>query len=341
MANDRRRFAPLAATLLALAGLAASTAMLVDAVRPEPAFCALEGCAAVRDSAWSRPLGIPMPIFGMAFFAAALALTGAGADRARRLLAVAGAAGAIGLIALQGLVIGEWCAMCVAVDTIAIALAALMLTGRARPWPRAGGRRVALTAAIAVAAIALPFARTRPDDHMVTAVARSGGLPEVAREQVPGVAVVVDFIDFECPHCRAMHETLDEALAQIDAPVRVVRKMVPLPNHRGAMPAAIAWRCAEIQGKGAEMAAALLTAPVGELTPEGCARLAAMLGLDLARYQADAAHPDTRRSIDADLADAREAGVRSLPTIYIGEQAFIGAGASAEELVAALRRAAA
>jgi protein-disulfide isomerase len=163
----------------------------------------------------------------------------------------------------------------------------------------------------------------------------------IAREQEPGVAVVVDFIDFECPHCRAMHVTLDEALARFDSPVRVVRKMVPLPNHRGAMPAAIAWRCAELQGKGDEMADALLRAPVGQLTAEGCARLAERLGLDLARYQADAADPATRRRIAADLADARAAGVHSLPTIYIGDQPFIGAGASADELVAALRRAAA
>src|SRR5205814_1023402 len=122
-------------------------------------------------------------------------------------------------------------------------------------------------------------------------------------------------------------------------PVRVVRKMVPLPIHAGALPAAIAWCCAEAQGKGDAMAAALIAAPVAELTPAGCEQIAAGLGLDLDRYHRDAADPAIRARIDADTAAARAAGIHLLPTIYIGGQAFVGAGATVDELVLALRRA--
>ena len=115
--------------------------------------------------------------------------------------------------------------------------------------------------------------------------------------------------------------------------------MMPLPQHPGAMPAAIAWCCADAQGKGDEMAEALLAARVEHLTPQGCERIAAEIGLDMDRYRADAADPATSKRIRGDIADAHKAGIKSLPTIYIGSQAFTDARATVEQLVAALRRA--
>ncbi|HKE17769.1 MAG TPA: vitamin K epoxide reductase family protein [Kofleriaceae bacterium] len=336
---------PLAA-VLALVGMAVSAALLVDSMRPVPAFCAAEGCAAVRATAWARPLGIPMPVLGLLFFAAALALSAAGPRLAvaRRLAALAGGAVAIGLLALQAFVIGEWCRLCVIADLSAIALAGLVVAGGSAAWPRAGGARMTATAALGALAALLPIARLAPDRAeppvgAAPAPARPG-LPEVvAREQHPGEVVVVDFVDFECPYCRALHPRLVEALARIDRPVRVVRKMVPLPQHPGAMPAAIAWCCADAQGKGHEMAEALIAAPVEDLTPEGCERIATEVGLDLDRYRTDVADPATSARVQSDIQDAREAGIRSLPTVYIGSQAFTDASASTDDLEAALQRA--
>ena len=59
------------------------------------------------------------------------------------------------------------------------------------------------------------------------------------------------------------------------------------------------------------------------------------------RYRAAAADPDTSGRIRADIADAHKSGISSLPTVYIGREAFPDARATAEDLVAALRRAAA
>jgi predicted DsbA family dithiol-disulfide isomerase len=55
------------------------------------------------------------------------------------------------------------------------------------------------------------------------------------------------------------------------------------------------------------------------------------------RYRRDAGDPTTKARIDQDIADARAAGVRSLPTVYVGATAFVGAAASTEQLVAAIR----
>src|SRR4051812_10424254 len=96
----------------AVVGLGASVASLYDYLGPEPAFCAESGCATVRASAWSHPLGVPMPLLGIAFFVAAIALAFIDAPKLRKLLAVLGAVWAVLLISLQAFVIGAWCKLC-------------------------------------------------------------------------------------------------------------------------------------------------------------------------------------------------------------------------------------
>src|SRR5262245_21426636 len=132
----RSRIGEWIAPAAAVTGLAASAVLLVDSLRPAPVFCGEGGCATVRATAWARPLGVPMPVVGLAFFGLMLALTLAGprVARARLVLAAAGGVGALGLLALQGLVIGAWCKLCVVADTSALALAAAIVAGRSMAW---------------------------------------------------------------------------------------------------------------------------------------------------------------------------------------------------------------
>ena len=340
----RERIGAVVAVVATVIGLAVSAVLLVDSVRPTPAFCAEGGCAAVRATGWAKPLGVPLPGLGLGFFALMLGLTLAGprVATARAAIAGAGAVGAIGLLIVQGAVIGAWCQHCLIADGAAIALAAAVGLGRARAWPRRASSTWAFAAVVALVAVGVPLRGLRSAPGPVAIAAPTDGLPApIAREQRVGVVTVVDFIDFECPFCRALHGRLVEAIAQAGVPVRVVRKMTPLLRiHAGALAAAIAWCCAERQGRADAMADALLAAPPSELTTSGCEQLAVGLGLDLARYRADAADPAIVARIDADLADARAAGARSLPTIYIGREAVIGGAATVDDLIASLRRAA-
>lgn len=337
-----------AAAAFAVTGLAFSAALLVDSLGPGPAFCAADGCDAVRETAWSRPLGVPLPLVGVAHFGLLLALVLAGprAARARRVVAALGGLAALALLGLQAFAIGAWCRLCVVVDLSAIAAAAVILSPRALAWPRAGGRWIAAVAPLGLLAAAIPFSRFDPAGGGAlppVSASSSAGLPlPTSPDRARGVVSIVDFVDFECPHCRSFHARLTRALelARLDRPVAVTRRMVPLPNHRGAMAAAIAWCCADLQGRGDAMAEALFAAPVAELTAEGCERIAAALGLDLDRYRADAAGPEVAARIQADMDAARDARVRALPTVWIGDQVFEGAGASVDQIVAALRRAA-
>ncbi len=341
----RERIGAVVAVVATVIGLAVSAVLLVDSVRPTPAFCAEGGCAAVRATGWAKPLGVPLPALGLGFFALMLGLTLAGprAATVRAAIAGAGAAGAIGLLVVQGAVIGAWCQHCLIADGAAIALAAAVGLGRARAWPRRASSTWAFAAVVAVVAVGVPL-RGLEDDAKAPAIAATpaAALPApIAREQRPGVVTIVDFIDFECPFCRAMHGRLVEAIGQAGVPTRIVRKMTPLVRiHAGALAAAIAWCCAERQGRADAMAEALLAAEPSELTPAGCERLAASLGLDLARYRHDAADPAIVMRIEADLADAAAAKVEKLPTIYIGREAVIGGAATVDELVASLHRAA-
>lgn len=323
-----------AALAIAVVGLAASLASLVDYLGASPAFCAETGCATVRESAWSHPLGVPMPAIGVAFFAAAVALGFVEAPRWRRTLAALGAASAVGLIGLQAFAIGAWCKLCVVADLAALGHAVAVLSGartlRFSIW-RAGAAMSGLAAAVAGLAL-----WTRAP---VPAAPPSSGLPGfVDAAQVPGAATVVEVVDFECPFCRRMQQRLDAAIAQAGAPVRVVRKMLPLPRHPHAMPAALAYCCADAQGKGDAMAAALFAAPPDELSPEGCEQLAASVGCDVERYRRDLAGAERR--VAAEMAEVRAAGIHSLPTLFIAGERIVGAGKSTDELVALLQRAA-
>ena len=320
-----------AAVVLAGIGLAASLASFIDYVAPAATFCADTGCATVRASAWSHPLGIPMPALGIAYFVAMLALAFVARPRARKLLAIAGAAWGVALIIVQAFVVGAWCKLCMIADPAAILGAAFVLAGAGTVgWRGATGAFVAAAATLALLLAPKPVPER---------LSQAAGTPDfVARAQSPGATTIVEVVDFECPFCRAFAPKLDAAIAQARTPVRVVRKMMPLSMHPHALPAALAWCCADAQGKGDAMAAALFAAPPESLTADGCEQIAASVGCDLERYRRDL--PAASARVSADLAEARTAGVHSLPTVFIGGERVVGAGATTDELLARIDRAA-
>ena len=324
----------LIALLAAIAGLGASLASLYDYLGPAPAFCAEGGCATVRASAWAHPLGIPMPVLGIAFFGVMIALCFLDRPRVRVALAATGAAWAVALIALQAFVIHAWCKLCMIADPAAILVGIAVLAGAKTlrfTWPRA------LAVVPGAAACVLALRLVGVSGHAPPPVIPPGTPAFVVSAQKPGVVTIVELVDFECPFCRALAPKLTEALQATTVPVRVVRKMVPLPMHPHAMPAALAWCCAEAQGKGDAMADALFAAPVDDLTPEGCEKIAQRVGCDLDRYRRDL--PAMVGKVAADMLDARGGDVRSLPTVFVGTERLVGANHSTADLVAAVEHA--
>jgi protein-disulfide isomerase/uncharacterized membrane protein len=328
----------LAAIGLAILGLAASIASLIDFFGASPTFCAETGCATVRESAWAHPLGVPMPVLGVAFYLAALALCFVDAPRLRRVLAIAGATWAVLLIVLQAAVIGAWCKLCMVADPAAIGYAIVVLAGATTLRFTVARGLVTLPALLAAVGILALWTGNYPGAGAPGAkpapVIAEGTPAFVRKAQASAGATVVEVVDFECPFCRRMQDRLTSAIAQVKSPVRVVRKMLPLRSHPHAMPAALAYCCADAQGKGDAMAAALFAARPEDLTSEGCEKLAASVGCDLERYRQDLPQAEARVAVET--AEVKAAGIHSLPTLFIGDQRIVGASKTAEELTALL-----
>jgi len=330
----RSRVLAIAALAFALVGLGASIASLVDYFGDAPTFCAESGCATVRESAWARPLGIPLPVFGIAYFITMVVLAFLPKPRLRIALASAGGALGVALILIQAFAIGAWCKLCLIADPAAIAAAIAVVAGAGTIRPTATNIAATIPAA-ALAVLGLGVWTARPD------AVPDEKLPEcVAREQLPGNVTIVEFVDFECPYCRELNKKLTEAVDRTKHPIRIVRKMVPLPSHTYAVPAAMAWCAADAQGVGDRMAQELFAAKPEDLTPAGCEAIAVRLGCDVMKYRQTFASAELRARIERDMADARAADLKGFPTIFIGKQKFEGSNHTSEDLYAAIERAA-
>ena len=231
------------------------------------------------------------------------------------ILLAAAALVAITLLGVQ-LWMGAFCPFCAVVDVSAIGLFVLAMVRWQRGLDPPPGARVAIgsVALLVVAAgvpLAIGFGRRLPPLDI------PGAIAEEMRRTGKGKVTVVDFADFECPYCRSTHGALAPLLESRRAKLRLVRVHVPLRIHRHALDAAKAGCCAENLGKGPEMADALFTAPVEELTPDGCEKLAAKVGLDLERFRACVGDPATQARIDRDRETYRAAKCNGLPTIFV------------------------
>jgi uncharacterized membrane protein/predicted DsbA family dithiol-disulfide isomerase len=328
-----------AATLLAslvpvLAGIAASAILSVDYLQPRPVFCSEDGgCEALRQTVFADVLGVPTPVVGLVGFlclGVATLLPGRRARVAQVVLATAGAAVGALLLATQ-VALGHFCPYCTIVDVSAVASAFAawwrLVEAPEAPGPRRlvyGAAGAFVAAALLPIAVGLTLARIPPD--VIKA--------EIARTP-PGQVTVVDFVDFECPYCRMTNEAFEPVLAAHADRLRVVRKQVPLRMHPHALDAARAACCGELLGKGDAMASALFSAPVPSLTTAGCEKIAQSMGLPLDAFRACVADPKTDARIEADKGFFKAAGGHALPTIWVNNQALIGAQ-SREELEKAI-----
>jgi len=145
---------------------------------------------------------------------------------------------------------------------------------------------------------------------------------EIASLWVPGKINVVEFVDFQCPFCRQLHPAIVDLLDEYGSRVNFVRLNMPLPSHPLSRPAARAYCCADEQKKGAAMADALLKSD--DLTPEGCEKLAAELGLSVAEYQTCIKSAATEARIDDDIARVKKAGMAGLPTVWVEDEVIVG-----------------
>jgi protein-disulfide isomerase len=132
-----------------------------------------------------------------------------------------------------------------------------------------------------------------------------------------GAAVtIVEFTDFQCPACAAMHPVLEEVLKSYGDRVRFVVRDFPLQQHEWAKKAAEAANAAKAQGKFFEYAAVLFQRQKA-LDVASLKKYASELGLDRVKFDAELDKGVYAAEVKHDMDDGEIYGVGSTPSIFI------------------------
>lgn len=137
-----------------------------------------------------------------------------------------------------------------------------------------------------------------------------------ARGPANAAVTIVEFTDFQCPSCAAMHPVLEEVLKSYGTKVRFVVRDFPLAMHANARKAAEAANAAHAQGKFFEYAA-LLFKRQKELDVASLKKYATELGLDRVRFDAALDSGKFADEVRHDIAQGELYGVGGTPTIFI------------------------
>ena len=137
-----------------------------------------------------------------------------------------------------------------------------------------------------------------------------------SRGDVNAPVTIVEFTDFQCPACAAMHPVLDEVLKSYGNKVRFVVRDFPLNQHEFARKAAEAANAANAQGKFFEYIAILFKNQKALDVPS-LKKYASEIGLDRARFDAALDHSTYAAEVKKDIEDGEMYGVGSTPTIFI------------------------
>lgn len=350
-----------AALLAAIVGAAASAYLLVEYVTGQPGVCLTgSGCDLVRTSVYAYPLGVPMPLIGLAFYVVAIWLTIRGLDTrslagvpAGIALAVIAAAGAVASMILTGLeafVIKAFCSWCLvqAAASLALLVAAVVVmrtpaepieghssrtrqkAARAREGERSSLLRTAgaggVVAAVAVAALlAVGATSGQPSGSADPSSLAPAGSPRLGT----GAVEVVEFADFECPGCAALAPII-AGLASSNE-MTLVSRYFPLDSiHANADRSARAAAAADQQGSFWEMSAALYARQAAWKDLSGTdadaffMTLAAEVGLDTAQWQTAYASAETEAAVDLDRQAAVSMGLTGTPTLFIAGTPYTG-----------------
>jgi len=165
-----------------------------------------------------------------------------------------------------------------------------------------------------------PFAANRAKVHIENNPSKGPGDARVT---------LVEFSDFECPHCRELYEALKTVETQFPQ-VRVVYKDFPLTSiHPWAQTAAIGGRCAYEQNPQAfwKMHDSIFDNQ-DVLSPENVwdklVGFAKDAGLDADTFKACLSSPDAEKAVNANHADGVALEVGSTPTVFINGRPIVG-----------------
>ncbi len=345
-------------------------ALLLDYLRPDPSFCGLDsGCGAVRGSGFGYiPLGfgvLPVPMLGVLAFALLFGSTFIASIETRaRVASPLGytvAAGAGAFIALQA-VLGQFCSLCMIVDTSALIIGLATFFLRGSGWEDAAEEEELLAPAFGGVQVSESqrIKRVWRDDSQVydapnplvrpalappfvlqlrawvllcclcvgapvlfPLLVRTSEVPSVITGMYePGKITFVEFFDFQCPHCQHLSPRLAALVAQ-EEDVVIRYGYTPLPAHPESKEAARISICAAEQGKEKEVVHKFFeTLDFFDGAP---LKIAKQIVPDPQRLEECLASERPDERIQSDTQNLKRAGFLGLPTTYVGGIRILGA----------------
>ncbi|MFZ5477939.1 MAG: thioredoxin domain-containing protein [Myxococcota bacterium] len=316
-------------------------------------------CDVVNTSQWSEVAGIPVALLGVGFYAAAAFLAVrylvGQAPRAPGLLVLLSlAAVAVDVfLGLQMLKMKTGCVLCL--TTYGLNLALLVASFRLAKEMDVGigaavgesfGKDGINAAIVGLAVVVLGGMAFRGEERASVVPTRDDGPVDVAQlsvlyEAVPGRVevdgtepvygdpaakiTIVEWADFQCPHCAVMYKELHQVLEHY-RDVKLVYKNYPISSlcnrfvdregHTEACNAAAAGRCAGKQGRFWELSGKMF-ANQEYLSKDDIRFMARELSLDMPSFEACMGDKATADSVVRDIEAGGAAGVEGTPAIFV------------------------
>ncbi|MBI4272989.1 thioredoxin domain-containing protein [Candidatus Uhrbacteria bacterium] len=137
---------------------------------------------------------------------------------------------------------------------------------------------------------------------------------------------VVEFVDFQCPYCRASHEPLMEVMEKYrTSSVRFMFRQMPIiASHPYALQAANAALCAHEQNQYLAMQN-LFFVRQEQIAQDIFVKFAKELRLNLTAFNTCFAEKKYQSIIQKDLSDAEGLSLTGTPTWFFNEERVIGA----------------
>lgn len=134
---------------------------------------------------------------------------------------------------------------------------------------------------------------------------------------------IVEFADFQCPHCKAANGILEEVVDKYGDKVVYYYKQFPLQSHPEALLASHAALAAHKQDKFWPMHD-LLFEHQRTLDQDQIMTFARRIGLNMSKFKKDMKSQEVDTMVRADRQEGDEAGIQGTPAIFINGRRYMG-----------------
>jgi thiol-disulfide isomerase/thioredoxin len=132
---------------------------------------------------------------------------------------------------------------------------------------------------------------------------------------------VVEFVDYECPHCKHAQSLMRQLVEEYPSDVKVYFKHFPLSGHTNARLAAEGAVAAHRQGKFWPFNDKVWESSEN-LTPAILEKAAKDVGLDVAAWRKEMASDGVKNRVEADKTEGIGLGIAATPTIYVNGRKY-------------------